>query len=98
MGAPDEGFGIVSMAPTLPTCEETAKHPAYSGAVWNLEPHRGGTLPTAARNLRRPVKVTWEIHGYGPIKVVVSGHVQSPLHHSISSSSFRIIIPTCPKT
>lgn len=54
-----------------PSVDETLEHPAYGGAVWALEPHRQGKL-AVARGRGGPMDVAWEIHGDGPVKIVVS--------------------------
>ena len=54
----------------LPTIAETLKHPAYPGTIWGLEPHRKGRLP-AGKGRGGPYDIAWEVHGDGPIKVVV---------------------------
>ncbi|KAM5355207.1 hypothetical protein ACJ41O_001853 [Fusarium nematophilum] len=54
----------------FPSAEETLKHPAYPGTVWALEPHQKGKL-AAAKDRGGPVGIAWEIHGDGPIKLVL---------------------------
>jgi hypothetical protein len=55
----------------FPSTEETAMHPAYPTAIWQFEPHQKGKLATTL--LRgSPVNIAWEIHGDGPIKLMVS--------------------------
>jgi glycylpeptide N-tetradecanoyltransferase len=49
---------------------ETLAHPSYATAVWNLDPHREGFAPVAA-GCGGPLNLYWQIHGEGPIKVVV---------------------------
>ena len=53
------------------TVAETLKNPAYPTATWDLEPDREGLLPLA-EGRGGPFNVSWEIHGTGPIKIVVS--------------------------
>ncbi|XP_044719691.1 alpha/beta hydrolase fold domain-containing protein [Hirsutella rhossiliensis] len=53
-----------------PSVDETLKHPAYPGAVWALEPHQHGKLPVA-KGRGGPINIAWEIHGDGPIKIVL---------------------------
>ncbi|KJZ78158.1 hypothetical protein HIM_02196 [Hirsutella minnesotensis 3608] len=53
-----------------PPVEETLNHPAYPGAIWALKPHEQGKA-TVAKGRGRPVDIAWEIHGTGPIKVVL---------------------------
>lgn len=55
---------------SLPSVQDTLKHPAYPSTIWQLEPHQRGKL-AAAKGLATPVNIAWEIHGEGPIKIVV---------------------------
>ncbi|KAF5023061.1 hypothetical protein F66182_4873 [Fusarium sp. NRRL 66182] len=55
---------------TFPSVEETLNHPAYPGTIWALEPHSTGKLPVA-KGRGGPVGIAWEIHGQGPIKLVL---------------------------
>lgn len=54
----------------FPSTEETVNHLAYPGTVWGLEPHQQGKV-AAAKDRGGPVNIAWEIHGSGPIKLVV---------------------------
>lgn len=45
--------------------------PAFPTSFWHLEPHREGILPVAAGR-GGPIGISWEIHGEGPVKMVVS--------------------------
>ncbi|PNH44313.1 hypothetical protein VD0004_g3328 [Verticillium dahliae] len=54
----------------FPSAEETINHPAYPGAVWNLEPHKKGLLP-CAKDRGGPVNISWEVHGDGPRKIIL---------------------------
>lgn len=54
----------------LPTVADVLKHPAFPTAVWNLEPTESGRLPVA-QGRGGPLDIAWEIHGSGPIKIVV---------------------------
>lgn len=56
--------------PAFPSTEETLKHPAYPTTIWALEPHQEGKLPVA-KDRGGPVNIAWEVHGAGPIKLVV---------------------------
>jgi pimeloyl-ACP methyl ester carboxylesterase len=63
------------MSPQLPPVEipkiaDVLKHPAYHTSVWNLEPDRKGLTPVA-EGRGGPIKISWEIHGVGPIKLLV---------------------------
>ncbi|KAL7939715.1 Alpha/Beta hydrolase protein [Trichoderma chlorosporum] len=55
---------------TAPSAEETFNHPAFSSVIWDLEPHRNDVLEVA-KSRGGPVKIAWEIHGDGPIKIVL---------------------------
>ncbi|PHH89800.1 hypothetical protein CDD83_5232 [Cordyceps sp. RAO-2017] len=60
-----------SPATREPSAEETVQHPAYAGAVWALEPDRSGVLSVGAGRRGGPVRIAWEIHGAGPVKVML---------------------------
>jgi hypothetical protein len=53
------------------TVAEPLKHPSYPDATWNLQPTRSGRLPVAAGR-GGPLRIGWEVHGEGPIKIIVS--------------------------
>ncbi|EWY95595.1 hypothetical protein FOYG_04594 [Fusarium oxysporum NRRL 32931] len=55
---------------TFPSAEETLKHPAYPGTLWALEPHSHGKV-SVAEGRGGPVGIAWEIHGQGPVKLVL---------------------------
>lgn len=65
--------------------EETLKHPAYPATVWALEPHSKGKT-VAAKDRGGPVSIAWEIHGDGPVKLVV--RFSRPLVLSLRDSFF----------
>lgn len=54
----------------FPSAEETMKHPAYPGVIWNLEPQQKGILP-CAKDRGGPIDISWEVHGTGPKKILV---------------------------
>ncbi|KAL2174807.1 Alpha/Beta hydrolase protein [Thermothelomyces heterothallicus CBS 202.75] len=56
--------------PPVPTVAETLKHPAYPTATWNLEPDRKGLVPVA-EGRGGPFNMSWEIHGVGPIRLIL---------------------------
>jgi hypothetical protein len=62
---------LTTNRPRLPTVAETLLHQAYSDTVWQFEPTRRGKLPVA-KGRGGPIKIAWEVHGHGPIQVVVS--------------------------
>ncbi|CAK7221256.1 hypothetical protein SBRCBS47491_004466 [Sporothrix bragantina] len=53
----------------ITTVAETLKHPSYPDATFNLQPTRSGHLPVAAGR-GGPLRIGWEVHGEGPIKIV----------------------------
>jgi hypothetical protein len=57
----------------MPTVAETLNHPSFPTAIWNLSPTRSGTLPVA-EGRGGPLNISWEVHGSGPVKLLV-GHV-----------------------
>ncbi|KAI1174435.1 Alpha/Beta hydrolase protein [Nemania sp. FL0916] len=57
---------------TFPSVDEVLKADAFPTAVWQLEPHREGMLPVAAGR-GGPFNIHWEVHGDGPIKLVLIG-------------------------
>ncbi|KAI1252310.1 hypothetical protein MGN70_006884 [Eutypa lata] len=54
----------------LPTVEEITNDPAFPTAIWQLEPHQKGFLPVAVGR-GGPLNISWEIHGEGPIKLLL---------------------------
>lgn len=57
-------------ANNFPSVDEVAKTDAFPTALWQLDPHQEGMLSVAAGR-GGPFKVHWEIHGDGPVKLVV---------------------------
>ncbi|OTB02930.1 hypothetical protein M426DRAFT_322175 [Hypoxylon sp. CI-4A] len=57
-------------AATFPSAEDVVKNPAFPTAMWQLEPHQSGVLPVAAGR-GGPFNVAWEVHGDGPIKLIL---------------------------
>jgi hypothetical protein len=53
-----------------PSAEETLNHPAYPSTIWALEPHSHGRV-SVAHGRGGPVGIAWEIHGQGPVRLVV---------------------------
>ncbi|KAK7931606.1 glycylpeptide N-tetradecanoyltransferase [Apiospora marii] len=56
----------------FPTVAQITRHPAFETAVWKLRPHQSGLLPVGATR-GGPHNVSWEIHGNGPIKMMLIG-------------------------
>ena len=61
----------------LPTVDETLAHRAYEDAVWKFDPVRQGKL-SVADGRGGPFNIAWEVHGSGPILVVVRTLIPSP--------------------
>ncbi|KAI0377590.1 alpha/beta-hydrolase [Hypomontagnella monticulosa] len=56
----------------FPSVAEVTKSPAFPTAIWQLEPHESGLLPVASER-GGPVNISWEVHGDGPMKLIVGG-------------------------
>ncbi len=54
----------------LRSVADTLKQPAFPTAVWNLEPDQAGFLPVA-EGRGGPFRISWEIHGTGPVRMIV---------------------------
>lgn len=50
--------------------EEVLQHPSYPDAIFDLKPTRSGLLPVA-NGRGGPFKIGWEVHGEGPIRMLV---------------------------
>ncbi len=76
----------------LPTIAETLTHPAFPTAIWDLKPDRQGLTPVA-EGRGGPINISWEIHGVGPTKLIVSPII--PSHkpaHSLTHSPPQFIM------
>lgn len=71
--------------PRVPTVAETLKHPAYATATWDLVPDRKGLVPVA-EGRGGPFKMSWEIHGVGPTKIMVSVNYGLTISRALSLS------------
>jgi hypothetical protein len=75
---------------SLPSVEETLNHPAYLTTLWALEPTSQGKL-SVAEGRGGPVGIVWEVHGEGPVKLVVRFSRQissiSPFTYHVSINS-----------
>ena len=54
------------------TAEEIKQHPEYATVVWDLKPAQKGKVSVGAGR-GGPFDIAWEIHGNGPLKLVVRG-------------------------
>lgn len=57
------------MAPL--TAAEIEAHPAYGSVEWHLPPTKAGTCEVAQNRRGGPINLYYEIHGSGPVKLVV---------------------------
>lgn len=64
------------------TADEVIAHPAYKHLDWNLPAASTGTTPVAQNRRGGPLNLYWQIHGHGPIKLVV----RSPAQESKASN------------
>jgi len=55
----------------LPLVDDIINGPAFKTALWELEPDKHGTVEVARKRRSGPFNMYWEIHGHGPIKVLV---------------------------
>ncbi|KAI5866978.1 alpha/beta-hydrolase [Durotheca rogersii] len=59
---------------TFQPLDEIIRSPAFPTAIWQLEPHQSGLLPVAAGR-GGPLNISWEVHGDGPVKLVLIGGI-----------------------
>ena len=59
---------VLSRAPL--TAAEIVEHPEFNHVVWDLKPARKGKL-AVAKGRGGPLQISYEIHGIGPIRLVV---------------------------
>ena len=52
------------------TAAEILKHPEFEHVVWDLQPAKKGKA-TVAQGRGGPIQISYEIHGNGPIRLVV---------------------------
>lgn len=52
------------------TAAEIVKHPEFEHVTWDLKPAKKGKT-TVAIGRGGPIRIAYEIHGHGPIKLVV---------------------------
>lgn len=84
------------------TCAELVEHPAFEDVIHNLPPTKKGTSAVATGR-GGPFNISYEIHGTGPIHLVVSrpssshqgyafvSRLASALHFRISDRGFRLL-------
>ncbi|KAJ4165165.1 hypothetical protein LMH87_006811 [Akanthomyces muscarius] len=61
---------MASDAFRFPSLDETLNHPAWPGAKWDLIPDSQGKA-SVAKERSGPIDISWQIHGHGPIKIVL---------------------------
>jgi hypothetical protein len=52
------------------TAAELMAHPEFPHVRWNLPPHRKGRVPVA-RGRGGPIRIAYEVHGTGPVRLLV---------------------------
>ena len=73
------------------TAAEIVEHPAFKTVKWHLKPTEKGKCPVA-RGRGGPVDIAYEIHGDGPIHLVVSCS-----QNSVERMRLRAQISRCDK-
>ena len=69
------------------TAVEILKHPEFEHVVWDLQPAKKGKA-TVAQGRGGPIQISYEIHGNGPIRLVVCYHISHGLS-LLSGSSLK---------
>lgn len=87
----DPNMAPKTLLPRVPTVAETLKHPAYATAIWQLQPDRSGFVPVA-EGRGGPLNISWEMHGVGPIKLMVCYVLHTLTSHPLSHSP---LLPSC---
>ncbi|KAJ1325358.1 3-oxoadipate enol-lactonase [Microdochium nivale] len=53
-----------------PTIQQVTASPAFSTAIWDLQPTQSGIL-AVGKNRKSPANVSWAVHGNGSIKIIL---------------------------
>jgi len=56
--------------PKALTATQLFEHPEFPHVIWDLKPEKKGTV-AVAKDRRGPVNIAYEVHGHGPIHLVV---------------------------
>lgn len=64
------------------TFAEIVEHPAFEHVIYKLSPTKKGTL-AVAKGRGGPFNIAYEIHGTGPIHLVVSRPSSSYREHAV---------------
>ena len=74
------------------TVEEVKAHPEYPHVLWDLKPTQKGKI-AAAKGRGGPFEMAYEVHGRGPLHLVV-GLCKALIHESFAfgTSSFDPIL------
>ena len=71
------------------TAAEIVEHPAFNTVKWQLKPTKKGKCP-AARGRGGPFEIAYEIHGTGPIHLVVSSSRNSVEWNEAASADIQV--------
>lgn len=55
---------------------DVVKHPEYETVVWDLQPAKSGIV-AVAKDRGGPINIAYEVHGTGPVKLVVCSQILS---------------------
>ena len=53
------------------TAAELSRHPEFDQVVWDLKPAKKGKVTVAEGRWGGPININYEIHGNGPVLLVV---------------------------
>jgi len=67
------------------------QHPAFPTAIWQLQPDRSGMAPVA-ESRGGPINICWEVHGEGPIKLIVSCITPPPSPGQIPKTPHQFVM------
>jgi len=73
------------------TAAELKQHPEYPHVIWKLEPTLKGKFEVAKRR-GGPFKLSWEVHGRGDRKIVVSNSTIVNIRFSNFNVEYPVIV------
>lgn len=79
---------LTAASPPRPlTAAEVEAHPEFPHVTWRLEPAQKGKVPVAAGR-GGPLDIAYEVHGHGPVHIVVSAYACAAMAISLFLSSY----------